>query len=192
MGRMTVAQVQATLGSNPPESHMRAENDFYRTGAVATNALLDAETFEGTVWECACGQGDMSEVMRERGLWVISTDMVDRNYGDGVRDFLNGDPVDCDHVVTNPPYTLAEEFVMRGLEIVPVGGKVAVLCRLAWLEGQGRRRRLFGPLPPIRVHAFSGRIPMARPPRDFQVGLIAFAWFVWEKGHTGATELRWI
>ena len=44
MGKMTVAQVQATLGSNPPESHMRAENDFYRTGVVATNALLDAET----------------------------------------------------------------------------------------------------------------------------------------------------
>lgn len=36
--------------------------DFYPTPAWATFALTLKEVFHGNIWECACGDGEMSEV----------------------------------------------------------------------------------------------------------------------------------
>lgn len=192
---MSVKQVQASLGSNPPEAHLRSDHDFYRTGAIAVRRLLAVESFPGCVWEPACGQGDISDVLSQAGLDVLSSDLIDRDYGTGgmrEHDFLEAPPFDCAHIITNPPFNLAEEFAHRALSIVPEGGKVAFLCRLAWMEGQRRHKRLFALQPPRRVLVFPDRIPLARGDGPMQTGLIAFAWFVWERGFTGTTELTWI
>ena len=41
--------------------------DFYPTPRWATYALIDNEKFNGRIWECACGDGAMSEVLQETG-----------------------------------------------------------------------------------------------------------------------------
>ena len=77
------------------------------------------------------------------------------------------------NIITNPLFKHAEAFVTKALELAEDGGKVAILCRLAWLEGMGRKQRLFDVTPPARVWVFSRRLFMSRG------GLITFAWYVW-------------
>src|SRR6476619_5835454 len=62
--------------------------DFYPTPAWATYALVENEPFIGDIWECACGDGAMSEVLAEAGNHVHSSDLYDRGYGEIGIDFL--------------------------------------------------------------------------------------------------------
>lgn len=50
--------------------------------------LCDIEKFSNKVWECACGEGHLSKVLKNRGYEVLSTDLIDRGYGIGNIDFL--------------------------------------------------------------------------------------------------------
>ncbi|WP_447415441.1 hypothetical protein, partial [Escherichia coli] len=58
----------------------REENDFYPTPSYAVEELLKREVFIGNIWECACGEEDISEVFKNKGFEVISTDLIDRGY----------------------------------------------------------------------------------------------------------------
>lgn len=167
---------------------------FFATHPDATRALLSVEEFPGVVWEPACGRGDMARVLIEQPCvkWVWASDVAHRGYGSEV-DFLEVTelPRTIDHVVTNPPYKLAEEFVQRALSLDPPG-KVAMLLRTVWLEGAGRRERLWSRRPPARVWVFSRRPLFARDGGEWQSGLISFAWFVWDKSHDGPPNLGWL
>jgi len=81
----------------------RARFEFYPTPPEATLALLSAETFDGSVWEPACGQGHISKVLAGAGIEVVSTDLVQRDYGTGDVDFLRETVSRAKHIVTNPP-----------------------------------------------------------------------------------------
>lgn len=52
--------------------------DFYPTPPWASRALLSYEEFTGDIWECACGDGAMSNVLEETGQTIISSDKYDR------------------------------------------------------------------------------------------------------------------
>jgi len=43
----------------------RAAFEFYPTPPEATRALLSVESFEGDIWEPACGDGAISKVLIE-------------------------------------------------------------------------------------------------------------------------------
>lgn len=162
--------------------------DFFPTPAWATHALIDNEPFEGDIWESACGNGAMSEVLEQTGRTVISSDLYDRGYGEGGVDFLTAKRRTA-NIVTNPPYNSAEGFVEAGLR--KADRKFALLLRLAFLEGSNRQRTLFSKHPPARVWVFSERITFY-PAGAVQKGsgTTAYAWFVWDKDASG-TELRW-
>lgn len=173
----------------------RASADYYPTPPSGTRALLTVERFHGTIWEPACGAGHMSKVLEEAGYTVMSSDLVDRGYGEAGVDFL------CDsirsrrvpNVVTNPPYIVALPFVRRALEVAT--SKVAMLLRLSWLEGV-ERGKLFREHPPSRVWVFSKRLTIQRSECDIHRdagGMVAFCWMVWDKADTsGETRLGWI
>ena len=67
---------------------MRAPFEFYPTPPEATQALLSMETFDGPIWEPACCQGHISKVLQAAGYGVVSTDLIQRNFGQGGIDFL--------------------------------------------------------------------------------------------------------
>ena len=168
----------------------RAGHDFYPTPRWATFALIESERFEGDIWEPACGDGAMSNVLAETGAIVISTDLYDRGYGESGHDFLRSDRK-CANIVTNPPFNSAEGFVKTGVRCAQ--RKIALLLRLAFLEGANRANTIFHQTPPSRVWVFSERITFY--PKDAVVagsGTTAYAWFVWDKDHTGPTELKWL
>lgn len=58
----------------------RADYDFCPTPSYAVLELLSREIFEGSVWECACGDGAISEVLKSKGFNVYSSDITDRGY----------------------------------------------------------------------------------------------------------------
>lgn len=164
--------------------------DFFPTPAWATHALIDNEDFRGDIWESACGDGSMSEVLETTGNKVISSDLVDRGYGEGDHDFLDSWRK-APNIVTNPPYNAAEGFVRSGVE--RAGKKFALLLRLAFLEGANRQRTIFTDTPPSRVWVFSERITFY-PAGAVQkgTGTTAYAWFVWDKDAVTGTELKWL
>lgn len=73
------------------QTAIREENDYYATDPRAMTELLKYETFNDNVWECACGEGNLSEVLKDHGHNVLSTDLIDRGYADELADFLQND-----------------------------------------------------------------------------------------------------
>jgi hypothetical protein len=163
--------------------------DYFPTPAWATHALIDNETFEGEIWECACGNGAMSNVLKTTGCSVRSSDLFDRGFGESGIDFLHTRQT-SDNIVTNPPYNCAEGFVASGIK--SSRSKFALLLRLAFLEGANRANTIFSKSPPSRVWVFSERITFY-PAGAIQAGsgTTAYAWFVWDKKSSG-TELKWL
>jgi hypothetical protein len=166
---------------------IREKDDYYPTPPGGTEALLRVETFDGPVWEPACGQGDISRVLEAAGHTVLSTDLVDRGFGEPRIDFLMERAALAPNIVTNPPFKLGEQFARHALSLNP--RKVAFLLRLNWLEGVSRRdvlKRL------ARVWVFSKRLTMAANTTEAKGGMIAYAWFVWDDAHSGPPQLGWI
>ena len=162
--------------------------DFYPTPAWATYALIDNEKFEGDIWECACGDGAMSEVLENTNK-VVSSDLYDRGYGEIGIDFTSSEKR-FENIVTNPPFHSAEDFTHTCIRNSQ--RKFALLLRLAFLESANRQRTIFATCPPSRVWVFSERItfyPKGAVRKGS--GTTAYAWFVWDKDSSSQTELRW-
>jgi hypothetical protein len=164
--------------------------DYFPTPEWATHALIDNELLAGEIWEPACGDGAMSRVLETTGCPVVSTDLFDRGFGEAGVDFLKAGRM-SDNIVTNPPYNSAEAFVRAGLEQSRY--KVALLLRLAFVEGANRQRTIFAKMPPTRIWVFSERITFY-PAGAVQAGsgTTAYAWFVWDKEEIGKTEMKWL
>ena len=60
----------------------RQPNDYYSTDPKAIDYLLQHESLNKNVWECACGSGNLSKRLVQYGHNVYSTDIVYRGYGE--------------------------------------------------------------------------------------------------------------
>lgn len=182
------------LGARVFAQHDRAEHDYYATSPEAVEELLKVEKFTKKVWECACGEGHISKVLEAHGYEVISTDLIDRGFGEGYVDFLKTEKTNIPFdIVTNPPYKFAKEFAEKAIEVIADGRKVAMLLKIQFLESV-KRRELFDKHPPMKIYVFSKRIGCARN-GDFGAcsnRAMCFAWFVWQKGYTGDAVVKWI
>jgi hypothetical protein len=130
------------------------------------------------------------ECLEKTGCPVLSSDLYDRGYGEVGVDFLTSSRY-ANNIVTNPPFNCAEGFVVGGVK--HARKKFALLLRLAFLEGAHRARTIFSECPPSRVWVFSERItfyPAGVTAKG--TGTTAYAWFVWDKGAPGKTELKWL
>lgn len=173
-------------------------NDLYESPPEAVRALLTAERLPNRIWEPACGPGSIARTLRAAGHDVLATDLVDYESPDQNAhgwDFLSERslPDGIEGIVTNPPFKNANEFVSHALELCP---RVVMLLRLAFIESQKRAPILdSGSL--ARVHVFRNRLPMMhrsgqgiKSAEKQASSALAFAWFVWDRGHQGSTELR--
>ena len=184
-----------TIGASNHTPIEREDNDFYATDPKALELLLDRESFDPYVWECACGKGHLSEVLKKRGYIVRSTDLVDRGYGEGGVDFLQTTEKHNGDIITNPPYKYAQQFVEHAMQIIPEGQRVAMFLKLTFLESQNRRE-LFDRYPPEHIYVSSSRIQCAKGgefEKYKQSGgtAVAYGWFIWRKGFTGEPRVRW-
>ena len=163
----------------------REENDFYPTPDNATLELLKRIDLSGQVWECACGDGAISKLLPSN---TISTDLIDRAYGESGIDFLQ-EHREVDWIITNPPYSLATEFAQHSLEC---SKNVALLCKIQFLEGV-KRYKFFKENPPKKVYVFSSRLKIYKNGiKTNNSTMLCFAWFIWERGYKGQTAVDWI
>lgn len=191
--------IYKTLGASNHTDKDREENDFYATEPKSIDVLV--ENFPLTklpIWEPACGQGHMSERLNELGFSVWSTDLIDRGYTKlgAIQDFLAHENGWGGHIVTNPPYKYAKEFVYKSLDLVEDDNYVCMFLKLQFMEGK-ERKKLFLQHPPYKILVSSSRLLCAKN-GDFDgmkaVGgsAVAYAWYIWKKGFKGETTIKWV
>jgi hypothetical protein len=170
--------------------------DYFPTPPWATRALfkqvIGVETI-ATVWEPACGEGHMAEVLTEFASdQVIGSDVFDYGYGQAPIDFLHDEPIARPAwIITNPPFVSACEFTLRALDLASEG--VAMLVRTQWIEGIGRYEKLFRDRPPMLYAPFVERVPMVKGRWDPAASTAtSYAWFVWRNGASGPARVLWI
>src|SRR5699024_5110027 len=173
----------------------RVENDSYATPISSTQALLSVEKFEGNILEPCCGEGHISEVLKQEGYEVYSNDLINRGYGESFKDFLKEDFGTYDNVITNQPFKYAKDLIEKSLEITT--GKVAMFCKIQLLEGVSRVK-MFEETPLKNVYVFSKRQNPLRNGKEVDENgnkwssTMCFAWFVWEHGYEGQPTINWI
>ena len=207
---------------SPNSTNEREPDDFYATDPKAIEALFNAPRKSYTqvtgmylkackedpnfwIWECAAGNGNLSNWLRENGYNVIASDLKYRGCTDGSiidrLDFLKTVPYNkfkgaAAHpfvILTNPPYSLATEFIEHALDILPNGGLYIALMNITYLHGIDRYKRVYskGTLREVyvfskRIHVYKNNIPTGH------ASICVYAWYVFQKGYNGQPTLYWL
>lgn len=193
----------------------RRDHDFYATPQENVDCLHLVEDLNGTIWwEPACGEGHISKRVEElTGEKVISTDLIDRGYGNGGIDFLqlqglvgtvmttidSGVPKfngrTPNGIITNPPFDdLAEAFIRHACKLMkPVNGKVIMFLRNEFDCGKTRRGLFNGKNPDF---PFAHKIVVTKRPRWIEGSKgsprHSYAWFVWDFAHQGGAYVSYV
>lgn len=170
----------------------REKDDFYPTPGYCTEALLTREDFSGNIFEPAAGELHITNVLTDHGFDVYSSDLIDRGVDIPLCDFLQYDGRQFDNVITNPPFKLALEFILKAKTVAK--NKIAMFAKTALLESE-ERRLMFedAGFPLATMYQFSKRVSLYKNGVKMKnSGMIAFAWFVWDKDHIGEPRIRWI
>lgn len=171
--------------------------DYYPTPVWGTTALLDhlriPKGSDLTCCEPAAGGGHMSDVLSNYFSVVDCSDIADpEGRGWGGQDFLAQKPpaAPYDWLITNPPFRLADAFALKSFSHAR---NVALLARIAFLEGKWRHNHLWARRPPSDVLVFSERLTMLKGRiAENASGSVCHAWFIWRAGSTGQGSLHWV
>jgi len=203
--------VFSTIGSSSHSDRERAERDLYTTNQVDFVRFIkalrrDGIQIQGPVWECASGCHHLVEVLERLGYEVVSTDIEDRSEWPEFRktkaklqkiDVLETTGVDLikwdvRSVITNPPYSIADQFVSHIMPMLQDKQYLMLLLRIQWLESK-KRYALFKKHNYKYVYVYVSRANCYRNAQTKDDGgAICFAWFIYEKGYTGDTVVRFI
>lgn len=188
-------------GGNPKDE--RVEHDFYATNPKAVEMLLTAYPFNArTILEPCVGEGHIANVIKEfyaNKREIKGLDIVDRGYPNTtVADFLTYETNErYEGIITNPPYSLAKEFVEKGMELLLEEGQMAMFLKVQFLEGL-KRKELFEKYPPKYIYVFRSRMATwnngnCTDENDKKwATTMCHAWFVWEKGSLTEPIVRWL
>lgn len=176
MRTMRQEELQLTGGG---KKENRRKLDFYPTPKNVTIALMNFLQLPPscTIWEPACGNLAMSNVIETYGHTVISTDIIN-----GV-DFLCANPMLCDAIITNPPFETSALFIEKAIQ-TPNVNLVAMLLKSQYWHAS-KRIKLFEKYPPAFVLPLSWRPDFLEHERKIGdkkgAPTMEVAWTVWEK-----------
>ncbi|MDY6154766.1 MAG: hypothetical protein SPI06_15305, partial [Terrisporobacter sp.] len=106
-------------------------------------------------------------------------------------------------IITNPPYSLAKEFVEKGMTLLTdetentVNGQMAMFLKIQFLEGI-KRKELFEKYPPKYIYVFRKRMATWNNGQEFDSNgkhwatTMCHAWFIWEKNSKTEPIVRWL
>jgi hypothetical protein len=178
---------RASIGfmSQRGSGYARKALDHYETPEWVTHAVVPHLGTNLHVWEPPAGSGKMVRALANAGYTVEASDITEG------RDFLQTPAIlNCDAIVTNPPYSLAREFIEHAIEAIqPSRGKVAMLLRTDYHHAQGRQH-LFGKCP-----IFAKKLVLTRRIKWFDNPGAApsfnHAWYIWDWKHVGPPVLAY-
>ena len=151
-------------------SYLRRQRDFYETPKSATEALAAfLHRRPAVILDPCAGNGAIPNAFLDLGFpfrWELR-DIV------GGHDYLHSERVEADGVITNPPYSLAQEFVTKALDEYQF---VAMLLRLNFL-GSRKRRDWWQTRLPTSLIVISKRPSFTGKGTD----ATEYAWFVWDR-----------
>jgi len=190
-----------TLGASNHTDKEREIDDFYATDPIAIDKLLAVTELPKNkiIWECSCGQGHLSERLIEYGYQVMSSDLIDRGYGQSGVDFLKTSSGNFENIciLTNPPYKYHKEFIRHALDILPDNTPAIFLLKTTALEGKGRYEEFYKKGYLKYIYQFSERLLCAKNAKfdEMKAGggsAVSYAWFWFEKGNKNDTIIKWI
>jgi len=204
LGRSARADGQHRGAVAAKQAHVwqRDSLDWYVEPESVTRDLLSVESFVGTVWDPACGGGNIVRAVLASGGEAFGTDIVQRP-GEfpfaGCFDFLKQGSGFVSNIVMNPPFFRAkgaEAFIRHALAITK--GKVAAFVDIRFLAGFERATGLFAEHPPARVWIVTPRVSC--PPGDYLAaggkagnGSSDWCWLVWDRTlPPSATQIGWL
>jgi len=155
------------METKKPKLLMNGHSDEMQTPKKAIYPLLPYLKKDWTIWECAWGGGSLAKHLKEEGFDVIGskeTDFLDEKFN-----------ANFDCVITNPPYSLKEEFLERAYKL---GKPFAFLMPLTALEGKkrGELYRKHG----IQLIIPNKRINFITPSGKGSGSWFQVAWFCWK------------
>lgn len=153
---------------------VRLGPDYYATPLSAFKPLLSHLDPEGKFWEPACGDGRLIQAMLNAGLEANGDDLQ-HGY-----DFLK-DTERYDVIVTNPPFSLAFEFVQHAIDH---SWETFMLLRLNFLASQ-KRASWFRENEPNGLFVLTKRPSFAYGGTDS----CDYAWFYWGDEKFGVVHL---
>ena len=157
----------------------RKKSDFYETPYSITEQLLEREHFNNSnsFLEPCCGNGAIVKVLKKHNLHV--------NYYD-IKDGINflDEKKYYDNIITNPPFSLAKEFILKCKEIV--NEKFALLLPLNYLHGEERYKKIYkDTVFPLKCIYIFTRYPLLgeflREDGKYHTGMIVYTWYIWDK-----------
>jgi len=165
--------LQLTTGNNKGN---RRALDFYPTPPEATIALMDFLNldFSLIVWEPACGDYDMVNIIKRYCPNVIGTDI---KYGD---DYLSTHKK-CDVIITNPPFNVSAQFIAKAVNEADI---VAFLLKSQYWHAK-KRLALFNKHVPTYVLPLTWRPDfLFKERQNGKKGAptMEVTWTVWIKG----------
>ena len=170
----------------------RVEADFYATPIECVNSLLDAlPTFDDDIFilEPSAGNGNIIKALRARGIIGRVIEAIELREEEReklveladvvtIGNFLEVKPMYLryDLIIGNPPYSLAQEFIDKALELLAPGGRLILLLRLNFF-GSKKRFEWWQNKIPSGVYVLSNRPSFTGKGTD----ATEYAWFIWEK-----------
>lgn len=186
-----------------PEAE-REEHDYYATDPYAiikAKDIFQEIGLDNNIWEPACGEGHLSEALKELGYKVKSTDLINRGYGKQL-DFLKCNISWSGDILTNPPFKYASEFIHKSMELLEEGRYGVFFLKVQFLETPARAK-LFKECGLKYVIVNSERICCAKngkfdkyfkkgPNGAYRGGTQLYCWFVFQKGYIGKPMIETI
>jgi len=119
--------------SHRPPSMKQGSPDDFQSPKKAIDCLLPFLNSGWIIWEPAAGKGNIVNALSEKGFLVFGSDILSGyDFTSSVQPNIK---FDC--IITNPPYSLKEEFLKRCYEL---GKPFALLMPLTGLESEARQK----------------------------------------------------
>ncbi len=166
----------------------RVKRDAYQTREEwVTFALVKFLPKIKRVWECSAGQGYMARTLLKCRMSVYSTDIH----------------TGVEAIITNPPYSLADEFIEHALKLMTASPKIKRVAMLLPIDFDSAktRKHLFG-----NCMQYAGKIVLTRRIIWFKLKWTInkktgkrekhgpsenHAWFIWSREARGLPTIQY-
>jgi hypothetical protein len=173
--------------SQRDSGYERKERDCYETPAWVTAALIPHLRSLRSVWDPACGAGKMVKALAQAGIVVDGSDIASNEWS---IDFFQAGADHHEGIITNPPYSHAQEFIEHALRLMrPNNGVIAMLLRTDYDHAVSRQHLFSG------HKRFAKKLVLTKRIKWFENsnGQPSFnhAWFIWDWLHEGPPTLAY-